>query len=190
MTGRHGDAIDGTRTPRFRFLRKDRGKASAPASQLLTAPVTALRLPDLADISDTGNVTPVTAAGTGPLGWPLVRNAIGVRPATGGEMVGEFTGIIRAYEDEAEPISEEDFARPATGAPRAVEPAERIGAGRAALARPYAPPAISAIPWGMWDADRAPMRPSPVLILAADLTELPRSEEHTSELQPLRHLVC
>jgi hypothetical protein len=88
-------------------------------------------------------------------------------------MVGEFTGIIRAYEDEAEPISEEDFARPATGATREVEAAERIVAGRADLARPYAPPAISAIPWGMWDADRAPMRPSPVLILAADLTELP-----------------
>jgi hypothetical protein len=177
MTGRHGDAIDGTRTPRFRFLRKDRGKASAPASQLLTAPVTALRLPDLADISDTGNVTPVTAAGTGPLGWPLVRDAIGVRPATGGEMVGEFTGIIRAYEDEAEPISEEDFARPATGATREVEAAERIVAGRADLARIYVPAAINAIPLGVWDtpANREPMRYVPDL--PADLTDLPEFRE-------------
>jgi hypothetical protein len=161
MSGRHA--------PRFRFLRKDR----APASQLLAAPVTALRLPDLADISDTGNVTPVTAAGTGPLGWPLVRDAIGVRPATGGEMVGEFTGIIRAYEDEAEPISEEDFARPATGATREVDAAERIVAERADLARIYVPAAINAIPLGVWDtpANREPMRYVPDL--HADLTDLP-----------------
>lgn len=93
---------------------------------------------------------------------------------------GDFTQAIGLYESEAEPYGEEAFARPAAREPREHEAAGRILAERADP-RPYAPPAISAIPWGMWDTGASePVRPVYVPDLPADLTDLPAFRETLS----------
>jgi len=179
VTGRHGDALAAdpviagdiararaeaealiaahghARTPASRFarwLRPARKAAPVPVSQLLEAPLTASRLLDLADISDTGT----------------------------------FTGIVRQHESEAEPLSEEAFARPATGATREVDAAERVVAERADMARIYVSPA-GTDPWGPWDNGQ-PYPPSPGI--AADLTDLPVFREAISRRTRCRAGEC
>ena len=99
---------------------------------------------------------------------------------------GTFTGIVRRHESEAEPYSEEAFARPAAAAPREDEAAARVVAERADMARIYVSPAGTG-PWGPWDNGQ-PYPPSPGI--AADLTDLPVFREAISRRTRCRAGEC
>jgi hypothetical protein len=90
---------------------------------------------------------------------------------------GAFTQAIDRYQPA--PLTAEAFTRPGAPESREDEAASRIIAERSGLARMYAPPAISAIPWEMWDtaANREAMQPVYVPDLSADLAENPGFRE-------------
>src|SRR5438045_7466085 len=68
---------------------------------------------------------------------------------------------------------------------RSIQVGDRIGAGTAAAEREFPPPTLEAVISARDFDERARLRAA-----LAQLAEQDRSEEHTSELQSLRHIVC
>jgi hypothetical protein len=155
------------RAPRFgdRLRGLFRGHAEVPdAPDDGEAPLTASRLLDLADISGPGDFTQAVAA------YEQARAKAGPGP---------FAGSV--LDRPAPEVAHEPYDPEPTMAVSPVELADDLAADEPHDPRPYAPEAISSLPWWPGDAPgwqaREPMRPSPVLILAADLAELPAFRE-------------